>query len=116
VEIDSRRRHSPEIVSLFDRPTEDGFFVSLIVFHPSICCRWRVFEGFVIFQISTGSCFGHQGRGKPEVTSPFDSSTPLSYSGLLTSFAYLFPFKSYSTFSLRLEIPIGLKFWGFGDF
>jgi hypothetical protein len=28
-EIGSRRRHSPEIVSLFDRPTEDGNFVSL---------------------------------------------------------------------------------------
>jgi hypothetical protein len=36
---------------------------------------------------------------------------------LLTSFVYLFPFKSYSTFSSRLEIPIGAEilggFWEF---
>jgi hypothetical protein len=35
----------------------------------------------------------------------------------LTSFVYLFPFKSYSAFSFRLEIPIGAEilggFWEF---
>jgi hypothetical protein len=40
-------------------------------------------------------------------------------SGLLTSFVYVFPFKSYSTFSFGLEIPIGAEiffffFWGGG--
>jgi hypothetical protein len=55
---------------------------------------------------------GTRGRGKPEVTSPFDSSTPLCISGLLTSFVYLFPFKSYSTFSFRLEIPRGAEISG----
>jgi hypothetical protein len=34
----------------------------------------------------------------------------------LTSFVYLFPFKSYSTFSFRLEIPIGAEILGvFGN-
>jgi hypothetical protein len=37
-------------------------------------------------------------------------------SGLLTSCVYLFPFKSYSTFSFRLEIPIGAEILGvFGN-
>jgi hypothetical protein len=72
----------------------------------------------VVFQISTGSGLGHKGRGKSAVTSPFNSSTPLLYSsGLLTSFVYLFPFRSYSTFSFRLEIPIGAEILeGFGEF
>jgi hypothetical protein len=36
--------------------------------------------------------------------------------GLLTSCVCLFPFKSYSTFSFRLEIPLGAEiFGGFGD-
>jgi hypothetical protein len=55
---------------------------------------------------------GTRGRGKPEVTSPFDSSTHFCISGLLTFFVYLFPFKSYSTFSFRLEIPIGAEILG----
>jgi hypothetical protein len=58
---------------------------------------------------------GDSGRGKPKVTSPFDSLSPLFISCLLTSFVCRFPFKSYSTFSFRLEIPIGAEilagFW-----
>jgi hypothetical protein len=37
---------------------------------------------------------GTRGRGKPEVTSPFDSRPHFCISGLLTSFVYLFPQKS----------------------
>jgi hypothetical protein len=66
----------------------------------------------VVFQITTGSGLGHKGRGKPEVTSPFDPRPHFCISSLLTSFVYLFPFKGYSTFSFRLEIPIGVKFLG----
>jgi hypothetical protein len=77
-EIDSRWRRLPEIVSLFDRPTEDGTFVSLCFTRLSAA----IFEFlkvllFSIFRPEVVS--GTRGRDKPEVTSPFDSSTPLSY-------------------------------------
>jgi hypothetical protein len=46
------------------------------------------------------------------VTSPFDSSTPLLFQWSVDIFVYLFPFKSYSTISLRLEIPIKAEISG----
>jgi hypothetical protein len=56
------------------------------------------------------------GRGRPEVTSPFDFSTPLLYKWSVDIFCHLFPFKSYSTFSFWLEIAIGAEILGFlGD-
>jgi hypothetical protein len=76
--MDSRWRRLPEIVSLFDRPTEDGTFVSL--------CFTRLYAAvFEFLRVLWLSRFrpevvlGTRGRGKPEVTSPFDSSTPLLY-------------------------------------
>jgi hypothetical protein len=64
----------------------------------------------VVFQISAGSSFGHEGawQAGSDVSIRFlDPSFVLS--GLLTSCVCLFPFKSYSTFSFRLEIPIGAE-------
>jgi hypothetical protein len=52
---------------------------------------------------------GNRGRGKPEVSHHSISRPHFCINGLLTSFVYLFPFKSYSTFSFRLEIPIGAE-------
>jgi hypothetical protein len=47
---------------------------------PVFLLTFSSYEGFVVFEISTGSSFGrYRGRGKPEVTSPIDSSTPLLY-------------------------------------
>jgi hypothetical protein len=60
---------------------------------------------------------GTRGRGEPEVTSPFDYSTPLLYEWSVDIFC-LFSFRSYSTFSFRLQIPIGaenLGVWGILD-
>jgi hypothetical protein len=31
---------------------------NVLAFYPSLCCRFRVFEGFVASEISTGSSFG----------------------------------------------------------
>jgi hypothetical protein len=76
--MDSRWLRLPEIVSLFDRRTEGGTFVSL--------CFTRLFAAvFEFFRVLWFSRFrpevvsGTRGRGKPKVTSPFDSSTPLLY-------------------------------------
>jgi hypothetical protein len=74
----SRRRHSPEIVSLFDRPTEDGTFVSLCFTRLSAA----VFEFLRVLwfpRFRRGVVSGARGLGKPEVTSPFDSFTPLLF-------------------------------------
>jgi hypothetical protein len=98
-------------VSLFDRPTEYGTFVSLCFTRLSAA----VFEFLRILWFSRFRpevVSGARERGKPEVTSPFDFSTPLCTSDLLTSFVYHFSFKSYSTFSFRLEVPIGAEIFG----
>jgi hypothetical protein len=68
----------PEIISLFDRPTEDGTFVSSCFTRLSAA----VFEFLRVLWFSRFRpevVSGARGRGKPEVTSPFDSSTPLLY-------------------------------------
>jgi hypothetical protein len=68
----------PEIVSLFDRLTEDGTFVY-------ICFTRLSAAVFVFLSVLWFSRFrpevvsGVRGRGNPEVTSPFDSSTPFLY-------------------------------------
>jgi hypothetical protein len=56
--MDSRWRRLPEIISLIDRPTEDGTFVSLC-FTRLPAAVFEFFKGFVGFEISTGSSFGH---------------------------------------------------------
>jgi hypothetical protein len=98
-------------VSLFDRPTEYGTFVSSCFTHLSAAVseflRVLWFSRFRPEVVS-----GTRGRGKPEVTSPLDSSTSLCISGLLTSGVYLFLFKSYSTFSFRLDITIAVEILG----
>jgi Ni,Fe-hydrogenase III large subunit len=58
----------------------------------------RVFEDFVIVQVSAGICFGCQRRERPEVTSPFDSVTPLLYKWSVDI--------SYAIFSSRLKISL----------
>jgi hypothetical protein len=71
VEIGGRRRHSPEIVSLLDRPTADVFLcpyvlpVYLLPFPSFLKVLW--FWRFRPAVVSDA-----RGRGKPEVTSPFD--------------------------------------------
>jgi hypothetical protein len=45
--------------------------------------------------------------------SPFDSSTTLLYKWSVDFFVYLFPFKSYSTFSFWLEIAVRAEILGF---
>jgi hypothetical protein len=42
------------------------------------------------------------GRARSEITSPFDSLTPIS-TGWSLEFSYLSPFKSYSTLSITIE-------------
>jgi hypothetical protein len=44
-----------------------------------------------------------RGRARPEMTSPFDSLTPICIGWPLEFFVYLSPFKSYSTFSITIE-------------
>ena len=68
----------PEIVSLIDRPTEDGTFVSLCFTRLSAA----IFEFLRVLWFSRFRpevVSGARGRGKPEMTSPFDSPTPLLY-------------------------------------
>jgi hypothetical protein len=77
-EIDSGCRRLPEIVSLFDRPTEYGTFESLCFTRLSAA----VFEFLRVLWFSRFRpevVSGVRGRGKPEVTSPFDFSTSLLY-------------------------------------
>jgi hypothetical protein len=71
----------------------------------------------VVFEISTGSSFGRYEAWQAGSDIIHSISRPhFCISGLLTSCIYLFPFKSYSTFSLRLEIPIGAELLGgFGN-
>jgi hypothetical protein len=71
------------------------------------------FGGFVLFQILTRSDCGQKGSNGPDVMSQFEFATPLCICDLLSCFAYLIPFKSYSTFSFWLKNAIGLKFFGF---
>jgi hypothetical protein len=56
-----------------------------------------------------------RGRRRPEMTSPFNSSSHFCVSGQLTFFVHVFPFKSYSTFSFYLKIAVGAEilrgFW-----
>jgi hypothetical protein len=47
-------------------------------------------------------------RARPEMTSPFDSLTPICHSWPLEFFVYLSPFKSYSTFRLPLKVSTTL--------
>jgi hypothetical protein len=49
------------------------------MFYPSVHSRFRVFEGFVVSRFRPEVVSGTSWRGKPEVTSPFDLSTPLLY-------------------------------------
>jgi hypothetical protein len=49
------------------------------MFYLCICCRLRVSAGFVVFRFRPEVVSRTRGRGKPEVTSPFDSSTSLLY-------------------------------------
>jgi hypothetical protein len=66
----------------------------------------------VVFEISTGSSFGRTAwQAGSDVTIRF-LDPHFSICGLSTSFVYLFPFKSYSTFSFWLEIPIGAEILG----
>jgi hypothetical protein len=46
-----------------------------------------------------------RGRVRPEVTSPFDSLTPIWYRSALDFFVYLPPIKSYSTFRFACKMP-----------
>jgi hypothetical protein len=78
MEIDSKQRHSREILSLFDRPTEYGTFMS--------SCSTRLSAAVSEFlrvlwfsRFRTEVVLGARGRGTPEVTSPFDSSTALLF-------------------------------------
>jgi hypothetical protein len=110
-EIDSRWRRIPEIVSQFDRPTEDGTFVSLCFTRLSaaVCEFLRVlwFSRFLPEVVSgTGGVASRKWRHH-SISRPH-----FCISGLLTSFVYLFPFKSYSTFSFRLEISIRRRNFG----
>jgi hypothetical protein len=86
--------------------------------YSSICYRLRVFLGFCI--CSVRSRFRPEvisvtrRRGGPEVTSPSVPRLYFCICSLLTFFGlYLYPFKSYSIFSLWFEIAMELKFWGF---
>jgi hypothetical protein len=80
--------------------------------YPSICCRFRFFEGLWFCRFRPEVVSSAWGCGKPELTSPFDLSTQFCISGLLTCLVYLFPFKGYSTFLFWLEIPIGAEILG----
>jgi hypothetical protein len=117
-EIGSRRRHSPEIVSLFDRPTEDGFLCPYVL--PVYLLPFASFWGFCGFPDFDRKWFRALGGVASRKWRHRSIPRPhFCISGLLTSFVYLFPFKSYSTFSFRLEIPIGAEilgaFWGILD-
>lgn len=63
----------------------------------------------MISQISTGNGSATMGRGRTEMASPFNFSILLvcRLRDLLKFFAYLFPFKSDSTFSFWLETAAG---------
>jgi hypothetical protein len=54
--------------------------------------------------------------GKPEVTSPFDSSTHVYLSGLLTSFVYPFRSKVIQHYRLGFKFPLAVKFSAFWKF
>jgi hypothetical protein len=65
-----------DIVSLFVRPTDYGIFLYLCFTRLSaaVCDFLRVLW---ISKFRPQVVSGAMGRGKPEVTSPFDSTTPL---------------------------------------
>jgi hypothetical protein len=56
---------------------------------------------------------GARGRGKPKWRHRSIPRPHFCITGLLTSRVYLFPFKSFSTFSFWLEISIGAEILGF---
>jgi hypothetical protein len=84
------------------------------MFYPSICWGLRVFEGFVVFEISTGSSFGRSGawQAGSDVTIWFlDPTFVLVVCWHLLS--VFFRSKIIQHFRLGLKFPQGSKFWGF---
>jgi hypothetical protein len=52
-------------------------------------------------------------RPRPEVTSPFDPTTPIPISGPLKNFVYLHLFKNYYHILIfGWEIPVGSRIFG----
>jgi hypothetical protein len=66
-------------MTMIDRPTEDGFFCVLICCTRSAAVCEFLSVLYMVFRISTGSVLSTRGRGKPGVTSQFDSSTSLTF-------------------------------------
>jgi hypothetical protein len=92
----------PEVTLPVDRATT-VFYTCFVDFLPSIFYRFDILSAFLIAEKDGKMISAAKRHVRPEVTSPFDSLTPIWYRSVLEFFVHLSPFSSYSTFWIGMQ-------------
>jgi hypothetical protein len=97
----ARGRLRPEVTS----PVDGAALVSCSCSSDIFCyvVPFRRCDAFRLAKNGGMTTLAAMGRARPEMTSSFDSLTPICYRLPLESFVYLSPFKRYLTFSISTE-------------